>query len=106
MEELANPALSLSIELAGAHNLRCQILASRRPREADRECQQTFDILRKLGNRSEAQTLYRDLGYNYVDLAKAGGEEAVRARENLSRILPEIPEPDRTTLRDWSRQSR
>jgi hypothetical protein len=53
--------------------------------------------------RPESQKLYRDLGYNYVDLARnhldAGSlEGAQRAIENLSRVLPLVAEPDQSRL--------
>ncbi len=106
MDDLARPAPSLSIELVGAHNLRCQMLAAQKPREAETECQRSLDMLQRLGgNRPEVQRLYRDLGYNYLDLLKTS-TDSDRVREILSRILPLIPEPDRTSLTNELRRSR
>ena len=111
IEELARPALSLGMELANVHNLRCQMLESQGSREAQAECQQSIDILDQLAkvqashDRPEFQRLFRDLGYNYLELARGSlasgsGAEARSALGNLSRLLPEIPEPDRTSLRN------
>ena len=108
IEELARPTLSLGMELANAHNLRCQMLESRGSREAEMECQQSFDILNQLakvqasGGRPEFQRLFRDLGYNYLDLAThylaSDPSQAQRALGQLSRLLPNMSEPDRGPL--------
>ena len=109
IEELARPALSLGMELANAHNLRCLMLETQGLREAAAECQQSIEILDQLAkvqasrDRPEFRRLFRDLGYNYLELAKNGlasgsAAEAQSALQNLSRLLPEIPEPDRSSL--------
>ena len=103
------------MELANAHNLRCQMLESQRSREAETECQQSLDLLDQLAkvqasrDRPEFQRLFRDLGYNYLDLARsslASGSVAAAqsALRNLSRLLPEISEPDRSSLSESSRE--
>jgi hypothetical protein len=109
MEELSSPALSLSMELANAHNVRCQLMAPSNAKEAESECRQSLDILDKLvvvsavRGRPEFRNLLRDLGYNFVDLARirlAEGSiaEAQGSLANLNRLLPEMPEPDRRSL--------
>lgn len=109
IEELAMPTLSLGMELANAHNLRCQMLGSHGSGGAETECQQSFDILNQLAkiqasrDRPEFQRLFRDLGYNYLDLATnylASGSvaQAQSALDKLSRVLPDIGEPDRSHL--------
>ena len=113
LDDLASPAPSLSIEMAKSHNLSAQILESLGSPEAKVECQRSLDILtqalkaRNSRERPEFGLLFRDLGYNYLDLAKnsfASGslDEANIALENLSRVVPEIPEPDRSNLTDAS----
>jgi tetratricopeptide (TPR) repeat protein len=109
INDLASPAPSLSIEMVKGHNLGAQILESQGSAEAKAECQRSLDILtqmekaQKSGNRPEINQLFRDLGYNYLDLAKnslASGsfEDAQSALENLAHLLPVIQEPDRSTL--------
>jgi tetratricopeptide (TPR) repeat protein len=109
IDELSSPVPSLSIEMAKGHNLGAQILESQGSADAKAECQRTLDILsqmkkiRATRDRPEFNMLFRDLGYNYLDLAKnslASGtsSDAQSALENLARILPAIEEPDRSTL--------
>ena len=108
LEELARPALSLGMELANVHNLRCQLTASSQPPEAETACEQSFDILNQLAktealrNRPEFQRLFRDLGYNYLDLARhvlaSDPARAQRALTHLSNLLPNVSEPDRSSL--------
>jgi len=109
MEELASPPPSLGMELAKAHNLRCQMLESQGRREAESECQQSFDILEALrrgqasGDHPELQRLSRDLSYNYLELARnslvfGALTEAQDELANLSRLLPGLAEPDRRSL--------
>lgn len=103
MEELASPALSLAVQLANAHNVRCRILLSQGPREAAAECDEALRLAQNLQRTRDVQRVFRDLGYNYVDLAKASESERVHALANLSKLLKEIPEPDRTDLMKASR---
>ena len=108
LEELATPALSLGLELANVHSLRCQMLVAGRTREAETECQRSFVILNQLArteavrNRPEFQRLSRDLGYNYLDVARQALASdralAERALTQLSSLLQDIVEPDRSTL--------
>src|SRR5262249_42038149 len=76
IEDLARPRLELGMELAKVHSLRCQISESHRTKEALAECQQSLDILNQLAKmqasrgRPELEMLYRDLGYNYLELAR------------------------------------
>jgi len=109
MEELASPARSLAVQLANAHNVRCRILLLKGPREAGAECDEAFRILqnvqqsRLFHSGSDLEKVFRDLGYNYIDLARLSTgsgfqEQRVRAVANLSRLLPQIPEPDRSEL--------
>jgi len=113
IEGLAQPALSLGIESIQAHNLRCEILAVKKFQEALAECQKSLDALSQLATRSEKrvefQKLYRDLGYDYLDLARnsrAGGAASISqaALENLSRVLPNTSEADRQNLSEASRE--
>ena len=73
------------------------------------ECQQSLDILNQLAKiqasrgRPEFQRMLRDLGYNYLDIARnslASGSaaEGKSALGNLSRLLPRLSEADRTEL--------
>jgi tetratricopeptide (TPR) repeat protein len=109
IEELASPPFSLGMELANAHNLRCQMLEADTPGEAETECQRSLDILNRLvllqtsRDRPEFQRLFRDLGYNYLDLAtgylgSGSVAEARRALARLSSMLPKISEPDRSQI--------
>jgi tetratricopeptide (TPR) repeat protein len=117
LDDLASPAPSLSIEMAKGHNLSAQILESLGSPQAKVECQRSLDILtqalkaRNSRERPEFGFLFRDLGYNYLDLAKssfASGslDEANITLENLSRVLPEIPEPDKSRLTELSTKLR
>jgi tetratricopeptide (TPR) repeat protein len=109
MDDLAMPALSLRLEIANARNVRCQLLASSGSKDADSECRAAFDFLDKLAKvssvdgRPEMHRLFRDLGYNFADLARVRLESGAVAQaqgslESLGRLLPEIPEPDRANL--------
>ena len=109
MQELASPPPSLAMQMVNARSLRCQILEAQGSPTAAGECQQSFDMLQALNqrqdsrNRSEILKLSRDLGYDYLDLARerrrAGAwAQAQSALENLGRLLPDLPEPDRSKL--------
>ncbi len=106
MAELARPPFSLDVELAKAHSLRCQILIPQGFSDAFDECQQSLDILNQLVKMhapDDFQTVFRDLGYNYRDLAmgslSSGSEpEARRALKKLSDLLPQISEGDRSEI--------
>lgn len=104
MEDLASPALSLAVQLANAHNVRCRILLPKGPREAAAECDEALRLAQNLQRTRDVQRVFRDLGYNYVDLAKASASERVHALTNLSKLLKEIPEPDRTDLIKLNRE--
>lgn len=109
MDDLAMPAPSLRLEIANARNVRCQLLESSGSKDADSECGAALDYLDKLAKvsslngRPEMQRLFRDLGYNFADLARVRLEsgsvaQARSSLESLSKLLPEIPEPDRGNL--------
>jgi len=109
VEDLARPTLSLGLGLANIHSIRCQILESNKSKEALAECRQSLDILNQLAkiqsahDRPELQLLYRDLGYNYEEIARQSLRadslaEAESALEDLSRVLPMILDPDRMSL--------
>jgi serine/threonine protein kinase len=109
IEGLAAPALSLRLELANAHAVRCQLLESEGSPDAESECRECLDALDKLSkvpalhDRPEVRNLFRDLGYNFAELAKrrlAAGAvaEGQRSLDSLRRLLPEIAEPDRQSL--------
>jgi len=109
MQDLASPTRSVGMEMVNARNLRCQMLEARGSQEAAAECQRSLDILQTLRMRQDSRDrpemyhLSRDLGYNYMDLAKgslASGSlsQAQAALDNLARLLPDLPEPDRSAL--------
>jgi Flp pilus assembly protein TadD len=109
IEELASPAPSLGLERAKAHMIRGYILESEGSEEAQPETQQSFELLKNMENssgeagHSEFHVMYTDLAYNYVAIAqtslKSGSLSSARqALDSLARVIPEIPEPDRSTL--------
>ena len=115
IEELAAPAPSLSIELANVHNVRAQILEGNDPKQAMANCQQSREILNQVkksqdaGNLPDLQRVFRDLGYNYAELAdhslKSGSRaDAQAALNNLSLLLPDLSEQDRTALNKYYQQ--
>jgi tetratricopeptide (TPR) repeat protein len=109
MEQIAAPALSLGIQLASAHNVRCEILLSKSAREAEPECERALQLLQNLRRArsfrasADFQKVITDIGNNYVDVAKSSStpdlaDQRTRALANLFRLLPEVPEPDRSDL--------
>jgi tetratricopeptide (TPR) repeat protein len=108
MEELAAPVPSLRIALAKVHNIRARILDVQDPKEALSNCQESLEILQELKRRDsrnipELQLMFRDLGYNYVELAERNWKigslaNARKALNNLSNLLPELSDSDRTDL--------
>jgi len=108
-EDLAAPSPTLSIDLAKVHTLRARLLENHDPKEAQADTQKSMEILEKLKknqdslNLPEIQGVFRDLGYTYVQLAdrslKSGSRtEAQADLDNLSRLIPEVSEQDRTAL--------
>jgi hypothetical protein len=82
IENLATPSPSMETERAKAHMLYHLLGSSHHP---------------------EFHVLYRNLGQEYVNLAtayfKAGAPDAARlAIQSLGRVLPDVAEPDRTSL--------
>lgn len=115
MDDLALPTLSLRLEIAKAQNVRCQLLESSGSKDAEGECRSAFNLLNKLAKvsslqgRAEIQKLFRDLGYNLVELARTRLEsgsvtQAQDSLELLGRLLSGITEPDRRNLTTSSRQ--
>ena len=109
LNELARPAPSLSLELVRTHNLAAQ--AEQSPAAIEAECRKSEEMLaqlasnRNLQGRAELRRLYRDLGYNYLQLADAelhahAVAAAQRALEECARLLPELSESDRSTLNE------
>jgi len=105
--ELARPAPSLSLELVRTYNLAAQAGSS--PAAIATECQKSREVLDQLSKeqdfrrRSELSNLYRDLGYDYLQLADVDLQvhsvgEAKRALQECSSILPELSDTDRSTL--------
>jgi hypothetical protein len=97
------------LELARTHNLAAQ--TERSPEGIEAECQKARETLEQLAKndsfqgRPELQSLYRDLGYNYLQLAyvqlqKHSVAEAERALEQCFRILPEVSDADRGALNE------
>ncbi len=111
LEELARPAPSLSLELAKGHNLAAQVSEPRGSAAVEAECQRSHEILGKLaGNpsvrgRPEFRQVYRDLGYNYLELAQmelreSSLENAQRALDKCWRVLPELSDTERSSLEE------
>jgi tetratricopeptide (TPR) repeat protein/energy-coupling factor transporter ATP-binding protein EcfA2 len=109
LEDLARPAPSLSMELAKGHNLAAEVSQSLGPAVVEAECLRSEEILEKLANdpnvrrRPEFQSLYRDLGYNYLELAQielraSSLENAQKALGKCLRLLPELSGPERSSL--------
>jgi tetratricopeptide (TPR) repeat protein/energy-coupling factor transporter ATP-binding protein EcfA2 len=109
LTELSRPAPSLSMELVKTYNLAAQ--AEQTPAAIEAECQKARETLEQLAKnksfqgRPELQSLYRDLGYNYLQLAYVQLQvhsvaDAERALEQCSRILPEVSETDRGALNE------
>jgi tRNA A-37 threonylcarbamoyl transferase component Bud32/tetratricopeptide (TPR) repeat protein len=114
IEDLTSPALPLAMEVASIHSLRCQIFAGSKLTEALSECQRSLDRLNQVvksqgaRNLPEVQNLFRDLGYNYLELARNGlssGSAAIAqsAMESFTRVLPNMSETDRASLTEASR---
>jgi hypothetical protein len=117
IEDLAAPAPSLGIELANVHNVRAQIMEEKDPKEAMANCQQSMEILNQVkksqnaGDLSDLQPVFRDLGYDYADLAdrslKSGSRAyAQAALNNLALLLPDLSDQDRTALNKYYQQLR
>jgi tetratricopeptide (TPR) repeat protein len=109
IEELVSPPPSLGMERAKAHMIRGWILESQGSREAQAETQQSFALLESMkkspesSGHSEFHVMYMNLAENYLDLAedslKSGSlTDARQALDSFTRVIPEVPEPDRTTL--------
>jgi len=107
LTELAQPAPSLSMELVRTYNLAAQ--AEQSPAAIAAECQKARETLEQLArnksfqDRPELRNLYRDLGYNYLQLADVQFQahsvvDAERALEECSRLIPELSEADRSAL--------
>src|SRR5579871_4677520 len=105
--ELARPAPSLSLELARTHNVAAE--ADESPAAIAAECEKSREVLDQLSKdhnfrrRAELSTLYRDLGYDYLQLADEDVQvhsfgEAQRALAECSQIFPELSEADRSSL--------
>ena len=107
LDDLARPAPSLSLEMARTHNLAAQ--AGQSPEAIEAECRKSQQMLEQLASnknfqgRAELHNLYRDLGYNYLQLADIELQahsvaNAQRALEECSRLMPELSESDRSAL--------
>jgi tetratricopeptide (TPR) repeat protein/energy-coupling factor transporter ATP-binding protein EcfA2 len=88
IEDLASPSPLMETERAKAHMLHLFLGPSHHP---------------------DFHVLYKNLGREYVNLAtgyfKAGSPDAARlAIQSLGRVLPEVAEPDRTTLEQSYRE--
>lgn len=109
VEELASPAPSLGMERAKAHMIRGYILELEGSKEAQTETEQSLELLENVKNssrkagHSEFHVMYMNLADNYLAIAqtslKSGSLSTAReALESLARVIPEIPEPDRSTI--------
>jgi tetratricopeptide (TPR) repeat protein len=109
IEELVSPSPSLGMERAKAHMIRGRILESQGSREAQTETQQSFELLENMKKSPESQghsefhVMYMNLAENYLDLAEDGLKsgavtDAREALESFARVIPEVPEPDRSGL--------
>jgi tetratricopeptide (TPR) repeat protein len=101
LNDLARPATSLSIGLAKSHNLAAQVLETQNVSAAEAECERTLAILEQLARNPkvqrgpEFQRVYRDLGYNYLELAhvqlqRNSVEDAIRSMGKLSRVMGDL----------------
>ncbi len=108
-EELAAPSPSLGLELAKSHAVRCRILLSRSPVDAQPECDTALNVLESLRRKQSTPTdaptqkLFRDLAYDYWDIAKASVAPQLQSQRahallKLSVVLPQVPEPYRSEL--------
>jgi tetratricopeptide (TPR) repeat protein/energy-coupling factor transporter ATP-binding protein EcfA2 len=111
LEELAQPVPSLSMQLAAGHNLAAQLLENDGPTAVEEECERSQEILDTLArdpsvsDRPEIQNLYRDLGYNYLELAQmqfgaSSPEKAQKTLQRCGRILPKVSDHDRGGLQE------
>ena len=109
VEELLLPGPALGLERAKVHMTRALILESQGSREAQTENQQIFEALESMkkssgsSGHSEFHVLYTNLAENYLDIAeddlKSGSVTGTRqALDSFARIIPEVPEPDRSSL--------
>jgi eukaryotic-like serine/threonine-protein kinase len=109
LSELARPVPSLGLELARVHIVAAQ--AEDAPAAVQAESEEAREILRQLAanqsfkDRSELQALYRDLGYNYLQLAALdlrahAPAEASHALQQCSLLMPEMSQADRSTLNE------
>jgi len=109
IEELVSPPPSLGMERAKAHMIRGWILESQGSREAQTENQQSLELLESMkkspesSGHSEFHVMYMNLAENYVGLAdeslKSGSlTDARQALDSFARVIPEVPEPDRSRL--------
>jgi len=109
LNELARPAPSLNMQLAKTYILAAQVVQT--PAAVESDCQKSQDTLAELAQdknfrgRPDLLALYRDLGYNYLQLAERdlhanAPANAARALQECSRLLPELSEADRSTLNE------
>jgi tetratricopeptide (TPR) repeat protein len=109
LEQLARPAPSLSIEMAKGHNLAAQLATNISPVAVADECERALKILDQLAGdpnfteRPEFQNAYRDLGYNYLELAQMqlhsrSPESALQSLQKCSQLLPKVADQDRSSL--------
>ena len=109
LTELSRPAPSLTMALAKTYNLAAQ--AEQSPAAIEAECQKAHETLEQLASnksfqgRPELQSLYRDLGYNYLQLANVQLQQhsvadAERALEQCSRLFPVLSDADRSALNE------
>jgi hypothetical protein len=90
-------------------------MAGKDPKEAIANFLQSLDILNQVkksqdaGNLTDLQRVFRDLGYNYADLANrsltsGSRADAQAALNNLSLLLPDLSDQDRPALKNLYQQ--
>jgi len=108
IEELAEPAASLSIKMVQALQLRGQLLRAQDPNGARALTDQAFYLLKKVdANTAHDVTpfsaLYMNIGANYLELAqddlqRGDRTDARTSLANLTEILPHLSSDDKQIL--------
>jgi tetratricopeptide (TPR) repeat protein len=110
LEDLARPAPSLSMQLAQGYNLAAEVSEPKGAaavRVATQRSQEVLDKLARHPNvqgRPELRQLYRDLGYNYLELAQlelrsSSVDDAQQALDKCLRLLPQLSEAEAKDLK-------
>jgi tetratricopeptide (TPR) repeat protein len=103
LEQLTEPAASLSLKEIEALQLKGQLVQSQNPAEARALTDQALDLLNKVDTNEASGALYMNIGANYLELAQyrlLNGDRtgAAAALSHLNEILPHLSAADRKTL--------